>query len=172
MDTSINWVAFNNALNNILNHLEMWDQEVWHSECGTRHCFAGWVELEAQATAYKIDTPLPELSLMDQRSIGVAYSSGQTRSVAMDHLNITSYQAAWLFGTARTLRDFALCAGVYCDVPDNRYVDPLFYDFTGLLSFETYSAAEGAICSWHDWWNNLGAALSPRPARPNLAGYC
>ena len=33
------------AINQILAHPESWDQTSWHSDCGTRHCLAGWCQI-------------------------------------------------------------------------------------------------------------------------------
>ena len=33
------------AVNQILAHPETWNQKEWHSECGTKHCIAGWCQI-------------------------------------------------------------------------------------------------------------------------------
>lgn len=33
------------AVNQIIRHQETWDQKGWHSECGTKHCVAGWMQV-------------------------------------------------------------------------------------------------------------------------------
>ncbi|HMP07606.1 MAG TPA: hypothetical protein PJ982_14750 [Lacipirellulaceae bacterium] len=33
------------VVNHILQHRETWDQKEWHSECGTKHCVAGWTQV-------------------------------------------------------------------------------------------------------------------------------
>lgn len=32
------------TMDQILLHPETWNQSVWHSDCGTSHCFAGWAQ--------------------------------------------------------------------------------------------------------------------------------
>ena len=33
------------AINQIIRHPETWDQSAWHSDCGTKHCLAGWCQI-------------------------------------------------------------------------------------------------------------------------------
>lgn len=38
------------AVNQILLHPETWKQSAWHSDCGTKHCIAGWCQILAGKT--------------------------------------------------------------------------------------------------------------------------
>jgi hypothetical protein len=33
------------AVNQIIDHPDTWEQSMWHSECGTEHCIAGWCQI-------------------------------------------------------------------------------------------------------------------------------
>lgn len=42
------------AINQILKHPETWDQGKWHSDCGTKHCLAGWCQILAGKPAIAV----------------------------------------------------------------------------------------------------------------------
>ena len=69
------------AVNQILLHPETWNQEEFHSPCGTKHCIAGWSQiLSGQA-------PRAETVVEDARSA----------------LEISGRDAEYLFNSSRTL---------------------------------------------------------------------
>ena len=69
------------VVNQILEHRETWDQCVWHSACGTSHCVAGWCQILGGREA----------------------KDESAQNDAMECLGISSLDAAWLFGSCRTL---------------------------------------------------------------------
>ena len=77
---------FKKVLDQIEQHPETWDQDIWHSPCGTQHCFAGWAEILAGH----------EQSL-DHFTV---------QKHAIDYLAIHLDEADWLFDADRTLADF------------------------------------------------------------------
>ena len=70
---------YQKVLDQIIAHPKTWDQRAWH--CGTEHCFAGWAQVLS----------------------GQPVSVVNVRRDARVYLDISAYEAAWLFGAARTL---------------------------------------------------------------------
>jgi hypothetical protein len=75
---------FKKVLDQIEKHPETWDQESWHSDCETKHCFAGWSQMLAGEPA-------------DKES--VEYD-------AMIFLDVDDPDADYLFSPVRTIQDF------------------------------------------------------------------
>ena len=69
------------AVNQILRHPDTWDQATWHSECGTKHCIAGWCQILSGNKVSACD------AMRDARAA----------------LDISSADACWLFSGARSL---------------------------------------------------------------------
>jgi hypothetical protein len=79
----MNTELFDRVLAHIEAHPHMWDQNVvWHSTCGTRHCFAGFVEIIG----------------------GLGTDSGPREIDGA--LGVSSDEGIWLSGVDRTLDDF------------------------------------------------------------------
>ena len=81
----------------VLDHIkadpDTWDQTNWHSECGTKHCFAGWAQILS----------------------GKPLSLGTVRRDARIFLGLAKPEADYLFAGSRTLEDFemVLTKGLY-----------------------------------------------------------
>jgi hypothetical protein len=56
------------VLHQLVEHPESWDQSVWHSECHTRHCCAGWTVVLAgpagEAAERRLGTPQAAVLLL------------------------------------------------------------------------------------------------------------
>ena len=101
---------FQRVLDQIKAHPETWEQEKWHTACGTAHCFAGWSQNFKRGF---IPAPFSDLS-----------SGDVTKRDACDFLQIDASQAAFLFLPWRTISDFEVflrhdgdMKKVYKDVP-------------------------------------------------------
>ena len=75
---------FKRVLDTIKANPDSWNQKVWHTDCGTAHCFAGHAQLLA----------------------GHMRTSEHARNHAMDFLEITTPESDYLFDHMRTLADF------------------------------------------------------------------
>ncbi len=69
------------AINQIIAHPATWEQSTWHSDCGTRHCLAGWCQILG----------------------GRVMSSAEAEHDARDMLQLSNLAATWLFAGYRTL---------------------------------------------------------------------
>jgi hypothetical protein len=69
------------AVNQILAHPETWEQTLWHSSCGTKHCIAGWCQILSGKPA------VPDLAKEEARAA----------------LGISPFEADYLFHGYRTL---------------------------------------------------------------------
>ena len=90
------------VVNHILQHPETWNQGVYHSRCGTRHCVAGWAQIMGGRDANK-DTAHED---------------------AEGLLGLSQGQAAYLFSIFRSLREIRKFAvkfrdGDYVDYDDD-----------------------------------------------------
>lgn len=83
----MNIELYKRVLSGIRAYPESWNQERWHSDCGTRHCFAGWVEILA---GYEWDCEESHL----------------TKLRAQAQLQLTDQQTRYLFDSTRTIKDF------------------------------------------------------------------
>jgi hypothetical protein len=104
----VNIDNFKKVLDHIEAHPETWKQAVWHTQCGTAHCFAGWC----------------------QKFMGEEEDSFMARSHAMSFLQITSMEANWLFDATRTMEDFRQALAIAETGGDIRAVDPYNLAFT------------------------------------------
>lgn len=78
-----NMVLIQRVLAQIEARPETWDQSIWHTDCGTAHCFAGWAQvLEG--------LPASVFSVVDD---------------ARKALGFTPYEAAHYFASNRTLEE-------------------------------------------------------------------
>ena len=78
-------------VNLILTNRESWWQEVWHSNCGTKHCIAGYGQIAA----------------------GKPMDDSTCKADAQEWYGLTSLDAGWLFRGYRTLPElyeFAMAA--------------------------------------------------------------
>lgn len=64
-----------------------WDQDVYHSHCGTRHCFAGWVEI------------------LSGRANPRTNDDTYTDVAAREELETDQETSQYLFHTSRTLEE-------------------------------------------------------------------
>ena len=71
------------AVNQILRHPDTWNQATWHSECGTKHCIAGWCQILS-------GNKVPTCDVWRD---------------AQAALDISSADASWLFSGDRSLRE-------------------------------------------------------------------
>jgi len=87
-------------VNNILTNRDSWDQETWHSPCGTTHSIAGHGQIAA----------------------GKQMNSSTCEADAREWYGLTPLDAMWLFGAGRTLPELyefarlALAGEPYFDV--------------------------------------------------------
>lgn len=69
------------VVNQITQHREMWDQTNYHSDCGTKHCVAGWAQI------------------LGGRPVTHRYPNIEAQAL----LGLSDVDAAWLFAGHRTL---------------------------------------------------------------------
>ena len=94
-------------INNILSNPESWDQETWHSACGTKHCIAGHGQIAS-------GRPMDNVTCRDD---------------AKRWYGLTDGDAEWLFYGDRTLPEmhgFASAA-----LADKPYFNTYGYDRSG-----------------------------------------
>jgi hypothetical protein len=105
----MNLENFNKVLAVIEADPSKWNQGEWHSECGTKHCIAGWSQILAGRKA-NINT---------------------VRGDAREFLDLTSFEAEWLFNPRRTIDNFkAVSSGKFLCYDSNGY-DSDGYDSDG-----------------------------------------
>ena len=80
----MNIPRFKKIIDQIKSHPETWNQEKWHSECGTKHCIAGWAQIHAGKSGIICDTWI----------------------IGKHWLELTRVEAHYLFGSYRTMEDF------------------------------------------------------------------
>ena len=98
------------AVNQILSHPETWDQSTWHSECGTKHCFAGWCQILA----------------------GKPKDSEKAKQDAKEALGLTEFEAGHFFRATCSLSELhALAANFNRDGYDRDGYDRAGYDRDG-----------------------------------------
>jgi len=68
------------AVNQILAHPNTWSQREWHSDCGTKHCIAGWCQI-----------------------LSGRGKTGSAMGDAQEMLGISDGDANWLFASHRSL---------------------------------------------------------------------
>jgi hypothetical protein len=105
-------------------HPETWDQSVWHSSCGTKHCYAGWAQILGGGQA----------------------NEGTAREDAIQLLGLTKAEADYLFWLWRTVDELERgpvydeegydddgfdCDGFDCDGFDRRGYNCDGYDRDG-----------------------------------------
>ena len=86
-----------------------WGQYIWHSPCGTRHCYAGWAEVLAKGKDWK----LPEIWLDVFRANAEAIEEAVSQVIqdAREWLELTEAEADYLFRAIRTLEELEEYAG-------------------------------------------------------------
>lgn len=84
----MNLARYQQVLDQIRNHPETWKQEVWHTQCGTKHCVAGWAQVLS-------GQPVSNMASEDARR----------------WLDVSVSVADYLFASYRTLEDLILYNG-------------------------------------------------------------
>lgn len=82
---AMNRENFKRVLDTIRANPESWNQHLWHSECGTAHCFAGHAEI-----------------LSGVRSDEFSH----VFEIAQEWLGLTDKEASYIFKSSRTMEDF------------------------------------------------------------------
>lgn len=84
---------FNKVIKQIIDHPETYNQRIYHSECGTSHCIAGWCDV--LSGSYDIE----------EWEINEDYNSLTVIDRAVEFLEITYQQGIYLFAHQRTLKE-------------------------------------------------------------------
>jgi len=72
-NSGVNKELIRQVINHIIDDPDTWNQTVWHSECGTSHCFAGWVDVIENGITSNQDTGVPNRAI---KSLGIGYQLG------------------------------------------------------------------------------------------------
>ena len=99
----------------ILAHPESWNQAVWHSDCGTEHCYAGLAQMFSMTQEWR-----PLDSSLDSKGWRWLWNgSSKTTQRSIDHvirdarewLDLTDEEAEYLFDAHRNLQELEEYAG-------------------------------------------------------------
>lgn len=82
----MNQERYQKIIDQIREHPESWNQKVYHSGCGTKHCIAGWAHLHKNSGVYELP-----------------YDVSDVLRDAKEWLELTPAQALYLFSSTRTL---------------------------------------------------------------------